>query len=169
MHTHRLASMLPNYGKRAKRAVSARNKLAGRLSPTALKLIDEKQLRHGFRWAARTALTELGIKDAGTRTNAIKLAEELSKYQKNLNEIEQNKSSFLAKKPTNPNYPNGYIEAVTNILNASNVSSARLISLFKTANNANTFLERLFYHQKNLGMAWEKQEEFLKLERKTKF
>ncbi len=168
MHNNQFVSMIPNYGKRARKAVTIRNKLSSTLSHDELKLIDEKQAKHGFRWSARTALTELGIKDPLTRNKAIQLSQRLNSYQQSLNEIEQNKTAPSAKRPTNQNYPNLYAELVENVSQLYNANAVKLVGLFGNVHNVNILLERIFFHQKNLRLAWEKQEEFLKLGRKSK-
>lgn len=162
------ALKFPNYAKRARKAVLTRNKLIKALGPNVRELIEQKQERHGFRWAARTALTDLKITDPSIRRNVINIAEAITNQENLRIGIESNKSTLINKKPINPSFQNAYQEALFMIKETSRIQEVNLVNLLGNVHNANLFLERLYQHQRNLSTAWEKQEEFIKAEMRTK-
>lgn len=162
------ASRFPNYAKRTRKAVLTRNKLIKALGPEVRELVEKKQERHGFRWAARNALTDLKITDPSIRRNVINISEVITNQENLRKGIETNKPFLINEKASTPNFQNAYVEALFMLKKTSSVQELYLVKLLGNVSNANEFLKRLYQHQRNLNTAWEKQEEFIKAEQRAK-
>jgi hypothetical protein len=168
MTLHPTAQALPNYARRAKKAVLARERVIKKVGPLKAGLIDSKQAKHGLKWSIRTALTEFKIEDPLVRNKTIQTVTKFYSLQQELSEFNQKRSESTSRIAPEQRYPNGQANALNNLQKSIESTGLELVHLMGSKKNAELFLSRIYLHQKNLSLAWNKQEEILKYERTAK-